>query len=94
VLPRPLAAHPLRGLREAQRRDVERTDRQDLTDRLAEAACDTVYATTGYEQSAGTLAQVSLERDNVFSDDAAVHQLATMSGGASIGYTAALTIGV
>jgi protocatechuate 3,4-dioxygenase beta subunit len=61
---------------------------------LPQAACDTVYATTGYEQSAGTLAQVSLERDNVFSDDAAVHQLATMSGGASTGYTAALTIGV
>ena len=61
---------------------------------LPQAACATVYATSGYEQSLGTLAQVSLERDNVFGDDAAVHQLATMSGSVSAGYTAALTIGV
>jgi len=61
---------------------------------LAKAACETVYATSGYEQSVGNLSQVSLERDNVFGDDAGVHQLATMSGNASTGYTAALTIGV
>ena len=61
---------------------------------LPEAACDTVYATSGYEQSVDTLSQLSLERDNVFGDDAGVHQLATMSGNVSSGYTAALTIGV
>ncbi|GAA5015586.1 intradiol ring-cleavage dioxygenase [Terrabacter aeriphilus] len=61
---------------------------------LSQAACDTVYATSGYEQSVGNLAQVSLARDNVFGDDGGVHQLATMSGDASSGYTAALTIGV
>jgi protocatechuate 3,4-dioxygenase beta subunit len=61
---------------------------------LPKAACDTVYATSGYEKSVGTLSQVSLERDNVFGDDAGVHQLATMSGSVSSGYTAALTIGV
>ncbi len=61
---------------------------------LPQATCDTVYATSGYEQSVGTLSQVSLARDNVFGDDGGVHQLATMSGGVSSGYTAALTIGV
>jgi protocatechuate 3,4-dioxygenase beta subunit len=55
---------------------------------------DEVYATSGYEQSVSNMNGVSLERDNVFGDDAGVHQLATMSGNVSSGYTAALTIGV
>lgn len=61
---------------------------------LPQAACESVYATSGYEQSVANLAQVSLERDNVFGDDGGIHQLATMSGSATAGYTAALTIGV
>ena len=61
---------------------------------LPQAACEAVYATAGYEQSVGNLSQVSLQSDSVFRDDGAVHQLATMSGSASTGYTAALTIGV
>jgi protocatechuate 3,4-dioxygenase beta subunit len=61
---------------------------------LPQAACDAVYATSGYEQSVGNLSQVSLQRDNVFGDDGGVHQLATMSGSASTGYAAALTIGI
>ncbi|WP_323101754.1 intradiol ring-cleavage dioxygenase [Intrasporangium sp. YIM S08009] len=61
---------------------------------LPQAACESVYATSGYEQSVANLAQVSLERDNVFGDDGGVHQLATMSGNATDGYTAALTVGV
>ena len=61
---------------------------------LAQAACEAVYATTGYERSVQNLGQVSLQRDNVFGDDGGVHELATMSGGVSGGYTAALTIGV
>lgn len=61
---------------------------------LPQTACEAVYATGGYEQSVGNLSQVSLARDNVFGDDGGVHQLATMSGSASTGYTAALTIGV
>ena len=36
----------------------------------------------------------SLAGDNVFGDDGGIHQIATMSGDASGGYTAALTIGV
>ncbi|ANJ26157.1 intradiol ring-cleavage dioxygenase [Agromyces aureus] len=53
-----------------------------------------VYATAGYEQSVRNLSQVSLSTDNVFRDDGGIHQIANMSGSASAGYTAALTIGV
>jgi hypothetical protein len=61
---------------------------------LPQAACEAVYATSGYEQSVGNLSQVSLQGDTVFGDDGGVHQLATMSGSAASGYTAALTIAV
>ena len=61
---------------------------------LPKEACEAVYATSGYEQSVSNLSQTSLTSDNVFSDDGAIHQLATMSGDAAGGYTAALTIGV
>ncbi|WP_395639869.1 intradiol ring-cleavage dioxygenase [Pseudolysinimonas sp.] len=61
---------------------------------LPKEACEAVYATTGYERSVGNLAQVSLASDNVFGDDQGIHQIATMTGSASAGYTAALTIGV
>jgi len=61
---------------------------------LPQTTCETVYAMSGYEQSVGNLSQVSLQRDNVFGDDGGIHQLATMSGSATSGYTAALTIGV
>jgi hypothetical protein len=37
---------------------------------------------------------VSLQTDNVFRNDAGIHQIATMSGDVASGYTAALTIGV
>ncbi|HET7802267.1 MAG TPA: 3,4-dioxygenase subunit beta, partial [Humibacillus xanthopallidus] len=61
---------------------------------LPKEACDVVYATSGYESSVSNLARTSLTRDMVFGDDGGIHQLATMSGSASSGYTAALTIGV
>jgi protocatechuate 3,4-dioxygenase beta subunit len=61
---------------------------------LPREACEAVYATSGYEQSVSNLSQVSLAGDNVFGDDGAIHQLATMSGDPTGGYTAALTIGV
>jgi protocatechuate 3,4-dioxygenase beta subunit len=61
---------------------------------LPEEACAAAYATAGYEDSVGTLAGTSLTSDQVFADDGAVHQLATMSGGPEEGYVAALTIGV
>ena len=61
---------------------------------LPKEACDAVYATSGYESSVSNLARTSLSRDMVFRDDGAIRQLASMSGDASSGYTASLTIGV
>ena len=52
---------------------------------------DLVYATEGYEDSVANLAQVSLESDNVFGDDGAAHQLATVTGDVSKGFVATLT---
>ena len=61
---------------------------------LPKETCEAVYASSGYEQSLSNLGQVSLQTDMVFSDDGAIHQIASMSGDTSSGYTAALTIGV
>ena len=61
---------------------------------LPKEACDVVYATDGYSTSVTNLSKVSLAKDNVFGNDAGIHQIATMSGDVSSGYTAALTIGV
>ena len=61
---------------------------------LPREASEAVYATTGYEQSLRNLAGVTLASDGVFGEDGGIHQLATMTGSASAGYTAALTIGV
>ena len=47
---------------------------------LPQDACETVYATAGYEQSVRTLGQVSLASDMVFSDDGGVRQLGTVTG--------------
>lgn len=61
---------------------------------LPKEACEAVYATSGYDSSVRNLSQISLASDNVFGDDGGIHQIATMTGSASAGYTAALTIGV
>ncbi|PRY61461.1 dioxygenase-like protein [Knoellia remsis] len=61
---------------------------------LPQAVCEAVYATPGYEQSVANLAGTSLSSDIVFRDDGAVHQLATVTGDVTSGYTANLTIGV
>ncbi len=61
---------------------------------LPEDVCDTVYATTGYEQSVTNLANVTLASDNVFSDDSAASQLATVTGDVTNGYQVSLTVGV
>ncbi|WP_432507132.1 intradiol ring-cleavage dioxygenase [Kineococcus arenarius] len=61
---------------------------------LPEDVCDTVYATTGYEQSVTNLSQVTLASDNVFSDDSAANQLATVTGDVTSGYQVSLTVGV
>lgn len=61
---------------------------------LPKEACDAVYATAGYEQSVSNMEQTPLASDMVFGDDGGIHQIASMTGSPSAGYTAALTIGV
>jgi protocatechuate 3,4-dioxygenase beta subunit len=61
---------------------------------LLEDICKTVYAADGYENSTENLSQVTLATDNVFGDDSAVLQLATMTGDVTNGYTAKLTVGI
>jgi protocatechuate 3,4-dioxygenase beta subunit len=60
---------------------------------LPQDVCDVVYATGGYEQSAGNLAQTSLDSDMVFSDGYA-SQLASWSGSADQGIALKLNVGV
>ena len=61
---------------------------------LPKAVCQKVYATSGYSASVRNLAQSSLSTDNVFRDDQAIHQLATVTGSVKSGFVANLTIGV
>ncbi|NHZ82488.1 intradiol ring-cleavage dioxygenase [Massilia sp. CCM 8695] len=51
------------------------------------------YAATGYSASVRNLANISYATDNVFSDGSAL-QIASVSGSASLGYVATLTVGV
>ena len=60
---------------------------------LPKAACDQVYATSGYDSSVSNLSQVSLASDNVFSDGSAL-ELATVTGSVSSGMTATLTVAI
>ena len=57
-------------------------------------ASESVYGDGRYGNSASSLAQLSLETDNVFSDDGGVHQLATMTGDLNAGYAARLDVAV
>lgn len=61
---------------------------------LPEATCAEVYARSGYEQSVTNLQRVSLASDNVFGEDGAASQLATISGTVADGYAAALRVPV
>ncbi|MEJ8279096.1 3,4-dioxygenase subunit beta [Pseudonocardia spirodelae] len=61
---------------------------------LPQAACDAVYATSGYEQSVTNLSQVTLASDNVFGDDGGALQVGTTTGDPATGYTVALTAAV
>ncbi|WP_037499898.1 intradiol ring-cleavage dioxygenase [Solirubrobacter soli] len=61
---------------------------------LPQAACKKVYATSGYTGSSSNLARTSLTSDMVFSDDKAIHQLATVTGSVKKGFVANLTIGI
>ena len=61
---------------------------------LPRAVCKKVYATRGYSGSLANLARISLSTDPVFGDDKAIHQLATLTGNVTQGFTANLTIGI
>lgn len=61
---------------------------------LPQDVCDAVYAEEGYEASVATLAQLSLDSDNVFRDDGGASQLATATGDVSSGYVVSLAVGV
>jgi len=61
---------------------------------LPQDVADAVYATDGYSKSVSNLSQVSLATDNVFGDDSAVTELATVTGSVADGYVAKLTIAV
>ncbi|GAA3865409.1 intradiol ring-cleavage dioxygenase [Saccharothrix violaceirubra] len=61
---------------------------------LPKETCDKVYAQDGYRASVSNLAQVSLAKDNVFGDDSAAKQLATVTGDVTSGFKVSLTAGV
>ena len=61
---------------------------------LPEDVCATVYADSRYPGSAQNLSQTSLAGVNVFGDDSAALQLATVTGDVGTGYSAALVVGV
>lgn len=58
------------------------------------AASRKVYALSTYPGSARNLSQISLSTDNVFGNDKAIHQLATVTGSVKEGFVANLTVGV
>jgi protocatechuate 3,4-dioxygenase beta subunit len=57
------------------------------------AIANEAYASSGYASSIGNLARMSFATDNVFSDGTAL-QMASVTGTASQGYSATLTVGV
>lgn len=61
---------------------------------LPRATCEQVYAQSGYQASVGNLARLSLAEDNVFGDDGAARQLATVTGDVTNGYAVALPVAV
>ena len=59
------------------------------------AACNQVYGVaSGYSASVSNFAAISLASDNVFGNDSAASQLATVSGDVTNGFAATLTVGI
>lgn len=58
-----------------------------------ESDCQATYAVAGYEASVNKLAGITLASDNIFSDGYA-SQMPTMSGDATTGYIAKLTVAI
>jgi protocatechuate 3,4-dioxygenase beta subunit len=61
---------------------------------LPQDVCETVYASSQYPRSTSNLSRVTLATDTVFGDDGAVHEIGTVTGDASSGYTLALRVPV
>ena len=61
---------------------------------LPQDVCEQVYGQAGYDDSTGNLSRVSLTGDNVFGDDGAASQLATVSGDVGSGFTVALPVAI
>ena len=61
---------------------------------LPQDISEKVYALDAYKGSTENLAQVSLDSDNVFSDDSGVSQLATVTEDVTAGFRVELTVGV
>ena len=62
---------------------------------LPAAACNQVFGVVaGYETSVANFAAVSLTSDGVFGNDSAAYQLATVTGNATSGFTATLSVGI
>ncbi|GAA4960224.1 3,4-dioxygenase subunit beta [Actinoplanes utahensis] len=61
---------------------------------LPQEICDTIYQEKGYESSVTNLAQLSLDGDNVFGEDSAALQLATVTGDVTSGVVVTLDVGV
>lgn len=60
---------------------------------LPEDVCNLVYASSGYEQSASTMTQTTLDSDMVFSDGHSL-QMATVTGNVDDGMTVKLNVAV
>ncbi|HEY7072327.1 MAG TPA: intradiol ring-cleavage dioxygenase, partial [Acidimicrobiales bacterium] len=58
---------------------------------LPEDVCDVVYATSGYDESAGNMSRLTIDSDNVFSDGWET-QMATVTGDPDSGYAISLTV--
>jgi protocatechuate 3,4-dioxygenase beta subunit len=61
---------------------------------VPQPTCEEAYADSRYGSSARNLGQLSLRSDNIFGDDGGVHQVATVTGTASEGWTASLAVPV
>ena len=62
---------------------------------LPAIACDQIYGVAaGYSASVANYANISLASDNVFGNDSAAHQVATVTGSVDAGYIARLTVGL
>ena len=60
---------------------------------LPEAACNSVFATSGYSTSVSNLSRVSLSTDNVFSDGVTL-ETPTITGSVADGFVASLTVAI